>query len=135
MKTISIITNAEVLKGISKLKYYSVEHFASDAIQYLKAIKERRMVCIIYSVSSSGMSRVLGYKSCQKTKTGYYYRNYNQFFCSLGYTEAKEGFRIGGCGMDMNFATNYNLVHKLHRLGFISKKECESLCQMTPTIL
>ena len=44
-------------------------------------------------------------------------------------------FTIGGCGMDMIFHTNYTIIHRLYKLGFMTKKECEKLCQMTPSII
>ena len=34
-----------------------------------------------------------------------------------------------GCGMDMLFATNYDIIHTLHRMKFISKAKCETLAQ------
>ena len=54
---------------------------------------------------------------------------------TLGFSPANKNsnyFRIYGCGMDMIFHTNYTIIHKLARLGFLNKKECESLAQNTP---
>ena len=96
---------------------------------YIKAIKQRRMFCVIDSVSSSGMSRNIHFHSFEKK----YFRQYWTLFKVLGYTETKNNsFRIGGCGMDMIFYTNYNNIHTLYHLGFIDKKTCDSLSQMTP---
>ena len=63
--------------------------------------------------------------------------NFYQFFDSLGYTKIKDSdyFRIGGCGMDMIFHTNYTIMHDLRRLGFINKEECDTLAQATPHIV
>lgn len=133
-----IAANSELYKRICKESYYGIESFEKDAAEYIKAIKERRMLCTIKSVSNSGMSRNIKFHSCQKTKTGYYFRNYWTFFKTLGYTPAssdRDTFRIGGCGMDMIFHTNYTIIHKLHKLGFINKKQCENLAQQTPVIL
>jgi len=143
--TANIEANKEILKGISKLKYYTIENFISDAKDYIKAINEQRMLCVIEKVSSSGMSRNIKFHSCEKNgidKTApeannYYYRQYRCLFIALGYTEVKnsDSFRIGGCGMDMIFHTNYTIIHRLHRLEFITKEQCEKLAQQTPVVL
>jgi hypothetical protein len=96
------------------------------------------MINVIKSVSASGMSRVIKFTSCKKgNNKQYYQRNYNCLFIALDYTESrnKDGFSISGCGMDMVFHTNYSIIHKLHRLGFINKTECEKLAQMTPNTI
>jgi hypothetical protein len=125
----------EIIKNIDKkLKYYTQEQFIQDCKTYINAIKEGRMINVIKSVSSSGMSRVIKFTSCEPSNNGkYYQRNYNCLFIALGYTEAKnDGFRINGCGMDMIFHTNYSIIHSFKHIGLISKEDCEILCQMTP---
>jgi|688.fasta_scaffold115770_7 hypothetical protein len=134
------ISNDKIInKNIDKkLKYYTIDNFINDALCYIKAIQEKRMINVIKSVSTSGMSRVIKFTSCEKgNNKQYYQRNYNCLFIALDYTEAKhkDGFTIGGCGMDMIFHTNYSIIHKLHRLGFINKTECEKLAQMTPNTI
>ena len=137
--TANIEANKEILKGISKLNYYTVENFISDAKDYIKAISEYRMLCVIEKVSSSGMSRNIKFHSCEKTsrENKFYYRQYRCLFVALGYTAVKDAdsFRIGGCGMDMIFHTNYTIIHRLHRLEFITKEQCERLAQQTPVVL
>jgi len=132
-----IEANKEISKNLAKMNHYNAEQFLKDALQYVKAIKERRMICNIISVSNSGMSRNLKFLSCEKSKWDkvYWYSNYFAFFKALGYTEAKDGFRVNGCGMDMVFHTNYSNIQNLKRIGIISHKECENLAQMTPTII
>ena len=128
----------EIVKLLEKVGHYTVEDFVRDAKIYIKAIKERRMLCIIHKVASSGMSRTISFHSCQHYKTGYGYRQYWCLFKSLGYTEARgnrDAFSIGGCGMDMIFHTNYTIIHRLYRLGFLNKKQCATLAQATPTVL
>lgn len=129
----------EFLKNIDKVTYYGIDQFIKDAYQYIKAIQEGRMICAIKRVSSSGMSRNIYFMSCQKSKepARYWYSNYYAFFKALGYTVAndKDSFRIGGCGMDMIFHTNYTNMHRLARWGFITKKICSKLAQMTPTLI
>lgn len=139
------MTKEEVEKNITKkLKYYSYEQFEKDAVKYTKAIQEGRMICVIHSVAKSGMSRVMSFHSCElvsyldsNSPKSFHYRQYNRLFTALDYTESKcrNGFRIGGYGMDMVFATNHNIIHNLHNLGFITKEVCNVLAQKTPTVL
>lgn len=107
--------------------------------------QEGRMLCIIPKVSASRMSRQIKFHSFEiydngttknSTQVGYY-RQYWSFFKMLGYKEVKgtENFSIGGCGMDMIFHTNYTIIHRLKRLGFIDENECRELAQMTPIVL
>ena len=130
-----------IQENVSKLlKGNDTEQFIKQAKQYLKAIKENRMFCIIKSVSSNGMSRKIAFFSTERNKNThrYYQSNYNLLFNELGYKESKNNygyFIINGCGMDMIFHTHNSIIKDLHRLGFISKKQCEILVQQTPTIL
>ena len=137
-KIVNLVSeNKELQKRIKANTYYSNEQFIKDAERYIKAIKEGRMNCIIKSVSSSGMSRVIKFTAIEKGKTQYNYQNFWSLFNSLGFTESRNqnGFTISGCGMDMIFHTNYTIIHRLHRLGFINKKECGHLAQQTPVVL
>lgn len=133
----NIESNKELMSTLNKMDHYSIERFIDDAQCYIKAIKDRRMINSIGSVASSGMSRTMKFLSCEPIthdKT-FYYRNYFQFFRALGFKEADKHshyFRIHGCGMDMVFYTNYRNIHNLHRLGMITKEECEKLAQATP---
>lgn len=131
-----IAANKELTKKIESLAFFGVDDFINNGNRYIKAIKERRMCCIINSVSSSGMSRTLSFNECAKGRQGYSYMNFWVFFKALGFTETKDGnFRIHGCGMDMVFYTNYTIIHNLCSLGFISKKQCAELAQQTPPCL
>jgi len=140
--TKNIENNKAIMKQINKNTYTSVEAFIQNATAYINAINERRMCNVIKSVASSGMSRVLKFHSFEiyKEKDNQngkgYFRNYYTLFQQLGYQEVKnEGFRVHGCGMDMVFNTNYNIIHDLHRLGFIDKDTCSRLAQLTPNTL
>jgi hypothetical protein len=132
---------AEIIKNIKKNACYSEEAFISDANAYINAIRENRMINVIGSVSASGMSRTLKFTSCEKATDGYYapfyQRNYFSLFQALGYNAVKSSgyFRVHGCGMDMIFNTNYNIMHDFKRIGLISKEECEVLAQKTPNTI
>lgn len=145
-KKLTVITNninndKTIMKQINSNTYTSVESFIENSIAYIQAIEERRMLNIIKTVSSSGMSRVLKfmsyeiYKEKNNSNGKGYYRNYYTLFKQLGYQETKEGFRVHGCGMDMVFNTNYNIIHTLYNLGFIDKDTCSKLAQLTPNSL
>lgn len=127
-------------KSLNKVNYYSTESFVNDAARYLKAIKERRVINSIGSVSSSGMSRTIKFLAPEynKSRKEFQYLNFYCFFKCLGFTPARgrdDYFSIGGCGMDMIFHTNYTIIHKLYHFGFINKEECDKLAQMPPTTI
>ena len=134
----NILKNKELIKNINSLNYYSISQFIGDCERYIKAIKEGRIIVDIVSVSNSGMSRRLKFLSCERAQRikeiKYNYCNYNCFLNSLGYKTRNSdfSFNVNGCGMDMIFATNYDIIHSLYNLGFINKKQCDRLAQMTP---
>lgn len=116
----------------------STDDFISHARRYIKACKEKRLMCSIGSVSQSGMSRTLKIVEMDKTHSKQFsVYNFYQLYDVLGYQKVKDSdyFRINGCGMDMVFATNYGVIHTLHRLGLINKRTCESLAQNTPHVI
>lgn len=135
----NVQSDKELMKTIAKVNIYTEHHFYDDAVRYIKAIKDNRMVCIIPHVSSSGMSRIVKFHECKKIDKTSKYRYYNffAFFLSLGYTpdRSRFGFKVNGCGMDMVFHTNYTIIHRLGRLGFLNKKEVDTLAQQTPEVL
>lgn len=128
-----------ITKHIKKVSFYSEESFLQDANAYIKAIEENRMINVIGSVASSGMSRTLKFTSCEfdEKNKRYYQRNYFSLFKSLGYTPVKNSsyFRVSGCGMNMVFATNYDIIHNLKHIGIIDQEKCNQLCQKTPTTI
>jgi len=139
METIEIKLPNEVKRAIEK-NAYTESDFISDSIRYINAIKEGRVICAIGSVSKSGMSRTIRLLECAPTKyeLRYIYLNFYAFMRCLGYkASGKYGdyFRINGCGMDMIFATNYNIIHSLYYMGFINKEQCDDLAQLTPTVI
>ena len=126
----SIKLSTEVQKRIAKESYYSETAFVNDAKAYIAAVKSGRILYTVTSVSKSGMSRNISVKSFEGKMTEGWYRNYYVFLRILGYSlDTGYNIRVSGCGMNMLFATNYNIIHSLHRMGFVSKKECGVLCQ------
>lgn len=139
MENINTNEVEKIVKKYNKGKNYPMEKetFLEHAQRYIKAIRERRMICSIGSVSRSGMSRTIKFLEMSNGGERYNLLNFYQFFEALGYSKAKENgyFRIGGCGMDMIFNTNYTIMHDLKRMGFISKEECSTLAQNTPQVV
>ena len=127
----SIKLSAEVQKNITKESYYSETDFVNDAKAYIAAVKSGRILLYtVTSVSKSGMSRNISVKSFEGKMTEGYYRNYIGFLRALGYKIDFFGsVKIPGCGMNMLFATNHNIIHTLHRMGFMTKKVCAVLAQ------
>ena len=58
----------EMIKRLENETYYTKEYFIQDCKDYIKAIKEGRMLYLVDTVSNSGMSRTLIIKSCEKNK-------------------------------------------------------------------
>lgn len=116
----------------------------ADAIEknirrYLLAIRDGRMINTIGSVSASGMSRALKFVEVTRAKRGERANvlNFYSLFEFFGYQKVKDSdyFRVYGCGMDMVFDTNYKNIHQIYHYGFITRKECDKLAQMTPTTI
>jgi len=136
--TKNIESNKELMKQINSTSYLDIKSFVNSADRYIKAIKEGRMICSIGSVSQSGMSRNIKFMECRKGNNRHCYLNFYAFFLALGHRSVgnMDGyFRVSGCGMNMIFHTNYQIIHRLHRLGFISKKQCSNLAQLTPSVI
>lgn len=133
-----------LLKKYNKGRQFQATHedFIRHAKRYIKAIKERRVICAIDKVSASGMSRTLKFlessRGSYEGKTRYSLLNFYEFFLMLEYkpvNSQSDYFRIIGCGMDMVFATNYYIIGKLERLGFLNAKLSSELRQATPPVI
>ena len=120
----------EILNNLKKNEYYSEEDFIHDCKVYIKALKSGRLQYNVTSVSKSGMSRDINIQSYEGTMAKGYYREYIYLTDALGYKRVGwSDIRVSGCGMNMLFATNYNIIHDFKRMGLISEKECKTLCQ------
>lgn len=132
--------NKEIQKNIKKMSFFSEEDFYNNAERYINAVRENRIICAIGSVSRSGMSRTIKFMECSKSvsqeRANWY--NFHSLFLATGHKVSRsqgDYFTINGCGMDMIFATNYNLIHKLGSLGFLTKEETANLAQNTPPVI
>ena len=127
----------DIVKYLKEESYYCTADLYNSIITYIKATKERRMLCVINKVSASGMSRTMMFHSTEKNKSEHYTRNYYSLFKAYGHIFRGRSYHatISGCGMDMVWNTNYNMIHWFRKLGFISKKQCDRLSQQSPTCL
>lgn len=100
-----------------------------NAERFIKALKEGRIVCSVKHISKSGMSRVISFCEMQSyivnRKKRWALYQFNWFFGQLGWTYDKsyDAIRVGGCGMDMIFATLYNVAGTLKFHGFKVPKD------------
>ena len=126
------LTN-EMIKRIESNEYYSKEDFIKDCQTYIKALKSGRLQYRVTNVSASGMSRDILISSYEGSMNKGYYRNYTLMLEVLGYKFASKHsseIKISGCGMNMLFATNYNIIHIFKRIGLINQKSCDVLAQL-----
>lgn len=122
----------EMIKRLSKEEYYTQEDFTKDIQTYIKALKEGRLQYLVMNVSSSGMNRNISVQSCEQNKNNnnFYYRQYLKMFEILGYKLDKNfNIKVSGCGMNMLFATNYNLIRTFKNMNIITAEDCEMLAQ------
>lgn len=121
----------EVVKNTAKNAYYSEETFINDAKTYIKAVESGRIQYTVLNVSSNGMSRQIAITSYEGTMAKGYYRNYYSFLTALGYrfNKDRDGIVVHGCGMNMLFATNYNIIGHLKFMGFLTDKKAKTLQQ------
>lgn len=133
--TANIENDKNIMKNINSLGMFQVSDLISHSERWIKAIKTGGLFCSFVSVSKSGMSRKFKYMEARKGNSRYNFLQFHCFLTAMGYKPNDSIITVLGCGMDMNFNTNYNIIHRLYRLGFISKKQCSSLSRQTPTFI
>ena len=120
----------EITKRLDLEPYYDEESFINDCKSYIKAVQSGRISYKVMSVARSGMSRTISISSFEGKMSQGYYRTYTSMLEALGYKLNDNGdAKITGCGMNMLFATNYNIIHSLHKMKFISKAKRDILAQ------
>ena len=128
----NITLSKETEKRLSKEEYYTKEMLLNDIQDYIKALKEGRLQYLVMNVSQSGMNRNILIQSCEQNKSNnnFYFRQYSRMFEMLNYKLDKDyNIRVVGCGMNMLFATNYNLIHTFKNMNIISENEAVILAQ------
>lgn len=120
----------DIKKKIAKTDYYDVDNFILDAKEYIKAIESGRCRYEVVSVSKSGMRRTINISAFVGKYSNGYFRTFRMMLKHMGYSFDKyDDLIVTGCGMNMLFATNYNIVHELYRMGFMKKEKCDKLAQ------
>jgi hypothetical protein len=114
-----------VAKAI-KSEGVSEESFIQSARRYIDACREFRLMTVVYYVTKSGtrIGRTLEHSD------GVIY-NFQLFFALMGIRRNGD-FRFCFSGL---FDLHYNIIWKLHNMGFIDREECDELCQRTPNII
>ena len=131
MQTINL--TKEMIKRLESNEYYSKEDFINDCKTYIKALKSGRLQYRVTNISKSGSSRDILISSFEGSMTKGYYRNYINMLEVLGLnfvSKYSSEIRVKGCGMNMLFATNYNIIHTFKNIGLINNKQCETLAQI-----
>ncbi len=118
--------------GIRFDRYFDESDFEKSAKRYIDASKRESLLCIIDSVSKSGMSRTLKFIEAKPNKGKMNFLNFYGLFNAMGFCKVKDSdsFRVYGCGMDMVFHTHYTIIRTLKGLGFITKTTADSLAQV-----
>lgn len=114
-------------------EYYDQQDFIKDCKTYIAALRAGRVQYRVTHVSQSGCSRNIHIQSFEGKMSGGYYRNYSMMLKVLGFRFDRPygDIKVGGGGMDMLFATNYDIIHTFKRMGLITKKTCDVLAQKT----
>ena len=126
------LTN-EMIKRLESNEYYSKEDFTNDCKTYIKALKSGRLQYRVTNISKSGLSRDILISSFEGNMNKGYYRNYTNMLETLGFnfvSKYSSDIRVKGCGMNMLFATNYNIIHTFKNINLINKKQCEILARI-----
>ena len=127
-----ITITKEIQKKIDNREYYNTELFIKDCKQYIKAVESGRILYRVTHVSQSGMSRNISITSYEGTMSKGYYSSYYYMLEMLGFKFANKhsnDIKVSGCGMDMLFATNYDIINELFHMGFMSMAKCNTLAQ------
>jgi len=114
-----------------------VSSLETKAKQYIKALDQGRVLCVVHSVSRSGMTRTMSFRACEKPSkhaSRFQYNDYNDLFGAFSGSPLNKvgNVKVSGCGMDMVFETNYHLINNLQAFGFLTKKRASRLAQQTP---
>lgn len=92
----------------------------NTANAFIKAVEDGRLICVIKSVSKSGMSRNVTFKEIENLSGQPCIFPLDHFLNAMGYPYARngEGITLKGCGMDLIFKAIYDVLDELRRNGF-----------------
>lgn len=101
--------------------FLETENGKMNAERFIKALTEKRLLCSVQHVSSSGMSRVIAMREVAINKEGQVQiLQFDWFFEQMGfrYSEKHNGIVVKGCGMDMMFWAIQCMAGTLKARGF-----------------
>ena len=112
--------------------YLKSEEGQRNGKRFIKALKERRIICSVKHVSNSGMSRAIAVREVVKLKelNQYAIYQFDWFIRNLGWTyvDSDNAIRVSGCGMNMVFHLLYCVCGRLEHEGFKLPDNWSSLC-------
>lgn len=124
----------EYVRANNSNPYYDAKDFIRDVENYIRSIQNRTLLCNIYSVSKSGMTRWMRFSYVHKDGRGISF--VSLMMETLGWTQNRDlCSKVSGCGMDMVFHCNYTTVWRIHSLGLITRKAAGKLSQMNPQLV
>lgn len=100
------------------------------AESFIKALTERRLICSVKKVSSSGTSRKIFFGEFRYNQDGGFVYQFNWFIGQLGFKYDKQTscVSVKGCGMDMIFNTLDCVCGVLKDNGFDLPENFSRLC-------
>lgn len=112
--------------------------FRRQALRYIVASRDGRLIVRIGKVAPSGMSRTMRFVEMNaKPGRSYQIINFFALFDALGYPAVNDDyfFRVKGGGMDIVLHTHERVLHKLSDLGFITTAEASALADIEPHVI
>ena len=117
-------------------RYLETNEGKQNAKRFILALEEKRLLCVVKNVSSSGMSRQIffgemhfeDHRPLGNSSAAVY--QFNWFFGQLGFRYRQDSALVSvyGCGMDMIFHTLSNVCGILKEAGFVLPSDWSSLC-------
>ena len=110
--------------------YLNSENGKANAMRFISALTERRLLCVVKKVSSSGTSRQIFFGEMCFNNGFAHLCQFNYFLGCLGFRYKNDSglVSVSGCGMDMIFHTLYNACGILADAGFTLPADWDRLC-------
>lgn len=109
--------------------YLASETGKANAQRFIKALSEKRLLCTVKKVSSSGMSRQIFFGEMCFNQTFSHVCQFNWFFKEIGFHYTNNDcISVSGCGMDMIFHSLTVACSILKENGFTLPDNYNSLC-------
>lgn len=111
---------------------FTREVFIGRARDYIMALKEGRLCCVIVKRNQQNTSRQVRVFSLDKVSVGRYNPYYyTAFIQMLGYNRADENNILRGCGFDTVRDMNEDICRQLHDCGILNAEEFKRFSVMS----